>query len=480
MKILVVIASYGHKNDKYLAQVIAEYRSMGYSVDIVVQSNVPKQLGPDVQVLVGLPTPHPKSLTFGHRKVFAERLRDYDLFIYTEDDILITERNIDAFRQAASVLPDTEVAGFLLFENATDGTRFFPDLFGYFHWDVNSLRIRGKEEFAFFTNEHAACFVLTQPQLRKAIDSGGFLVPPHEGKYNIACSAATDPYTQCGMTKMICVSRLDDFLVHHLPNKYVGKAGVHEEELNRQVCALRDLGTNGHIRRSLFNTETKLPELKWSKSYYEPVSDPRWSRNHFEPCVDDLLALIPSGVSNVLSVGCGWGAAERLLIERGLRVVGLPLDPVIGACAQANGVEIVQGDFATAYDHLKAQQFDCILLSKVLHLLPDPVNTLSELIQLLSPTGFVVASVPNLAQLPVVWKLIRRDSGYRFLGNYRKSGVHLSSPRLLRSWLKRCNLVIQRTVPVIPSHRQRITSLSPGPAKWAFASDVLTTAKKRT
>ncbi len=405
-------------------------------------------------------------------------MSDYDLFIYTEDDILITERNVDAFLRATNVLPDSEVAGFLLFENAPDGTRYFPDLFGPFHWEVGSLRHRGGDAFAFFTNEHAACFILTQDQLRRSIRSGGFLVPPHEGKYNIACSAATDPYTQCGLTKMICLSRLDDFLVHHVPNKYVGKAGIDEAELNLQIAALLALGPNGQNRAPLFNTETKMLELKWSKSYYEPVSDPRWSRDHFESCVDDLLSIIPSSVRNVLSIGCGWGAAEGLLVEKGIRVVGLPLDSVIAVSAEAKGVEIVHGDFATAHHRLEKERFDCILLSNVLHLLREPVEILSQFIQFLSPKGLVIASVPHLAQLPVLWRMFRGDPSYRSLRTYDKAGVHFVTPGVVRKWFKRCNLVIQDTVPIVPPHRQAIYRLSPGPAKWAFASELIAVARK--
>ena len=36
MKILAVIASWGTKNDTYLARLIQEYRSMSFDVDVVV------------------------------------------------------------------------------------------------------------------------------------------------------------------------------------------------------------------------------------------------------------------------------------------------------------------------------------------------------------------------------------------------------------------------------------------------------------
>ena len=78
LRLLVVIANYGTANDKYLSRVIDEYRSMPYSTDIVVLSNVPKDLGRNVQVIVGLPSKDPRSLPFGHKEVFANRINDYD------------------------------------------------------------------------------------------------------------------------------------------------------------------------------------------------------------------------------------------------------------------------------------------------------------------------------------------------------------------------------------------------------------------
>ena len=40
MRLLVVIASYGTGNDKYLKELIKQYQAMQYVVDIVVLSNI--------------------------------------------------------------------------------------------------------------------------------------------------------------------------------------------------------------------------------------------------------------------------------------------------------------------------------------------------------------------------------------------------------------------------------------------------------
>ena len=114
-KILVAIASWGTKNDGYLKQLVKEYRSTPFDVHIVVLSNIHKPVEPGVELIVGLPFKNPWSLPFPHKQIFADRLNDYDLFIYSEDDTLVTEKNIRAFLRVAEILPEDKITGFSSF-----------------------------------------------------------------------------------------------------------------------------------------------------------------------------------------------------------------------------------------------------------------------------------------------------------------------------------------------------------------------------
>ena len=71
IRVLVAIANYGFKNIEYLKRLIQEYQAMPCNTHITVLSNVPKELGPNVEVAVGLPTKDPWSLPFGHKKIFS-------------------------------------------------------------------------------------------------------------------------------------------------------------------------------------------------------------------------------------------------------------------------------------------------------------------------------------------------------------------------------------------------------------------------
>jgi SAM-dependent methyltransferase len=444
LRILVAVASYGTANDDYLRRMVDEYRSMPFDIDVVVVSNVEKKLFPDVETIVGLPNQNPWSLPFAHKKLFVDRIHAYDLFIYSEDDMLITERNIRAFLDATAALKEDEVAGFLRFEKAPNGEVTYPDVHSNFHWDPGSIRSRGSYILAYFTNEHAASYMLTQAQLKAAIDSGGFAVKPHEAKYDLLCTAATDPYTQCGFTKLVPVSHLDDFIVHHMSNKYVRRLGITAAELKDQTEALIRIAERSSTPRPLLNTVTKLPRGLYSKDYYEPVSE-------------DVISAIPRTARNVLSIGCGSGATEKRLVERGVRVVAMPLDPVVSSGAAARGIEMIHGDIDDIATLTHEEKFDCVLCLNVLHLAHDPATVLSRLKDCVCDNSTVIIQSPSMLSLRTIRQTFR-DMPLRQLGKgYSSTGMHFSTARRVKGWCARSGMKVDRTIGI--RNRQETSTL---------------------
>ncbi len=438
MKILVALANFGTKNDGYARRLIAEYRSMPYHVDLVLLTNIPKPWAKGVEVRVGLPSPNPWSLPFAHKALFSERRTVYDLYIYSEDDTLIGKRHIEAFLAATALLPPTEIAGFLRSERDAHGNCYISSIHSHFSWDPASVHAAGGRTFAYFNNEHAAAFILTRDQLARAIASGGFLVAPHEGRYDLLCTAATDPYTQCGFRKVIDISAIDDFIVEHLPNVYLGRFGLPRADLDAQVAALHAIGRGELPRTRNFPTESRVRHARWSKLYHEPGDDA-------------LVALVPPETKNLLSVGCGQGRTEEALIARGVRVVGIPLDAVIAACAHRRGVEVIPGDLRQAEAHLEGKRFDAIYFGNLLHLLPDPPSVLARFRRLLVPGGAVLATLPNLGYLPFRLRRLRGVDGYGELGSFERTGIHLTDAALVRSWFQSAGLRVERLDGPIPA-----------------------------
>jgi len=465
IKILVVIASYGTNNDQYLKQLIDEYSSMPYFVDIVVVSNIPKALGTKVEVVVGLPSKNPWSLPFAHKKIFVERSDQYDLFIYSEDDTLITQQNIEAFLQITAELNSNEIAGFLRSEQGPDDTIYYSTIHSHYHWDANSVCRRGNDVFAFFTNDHGACYILTQDQLRQSIVSGGFDVKPHEGNYDMLVSAATDPYTQCGYRKLICITRLEDFTCKHLTNKYIGRTGLEKSQVDVQVRALLDIAENGIPIPAPIRVESRLPGTRWTKSYYEP-------------CRNDLLSMVPDGTQRVLSIGCGWGKTEEALLKKNIQVTAVPLDIVIGKLAETKGIRVIPETLEAMPKILAGEKFDALLISGLLHLVDEPVALLHHCHNLLINDGIIIASCPNLKHLAV---RVRRHMGQpelQDLEDYKKSGVHQTSRSMICSWLQSAGFFVDQIEYVIEGRWKRYNKYTLGLAQDLWANEFIIAAKK--
>jgi 2-polyprenyl-3-methyl-5-hydroxy-6-metoxy-1,4-benzoquinol methylase len=427
LRVLVAIASYGEKNLEFLKQIIQTYRGMAMEVEVVVPSEAPKDLGAEVNVVVGLPSKNPWSLPFAHKTIFAQNADKYDLFIYSEDDIGVTELNIQAFLEASSKLEPDEIPGYLRYEVCPDGTKLLTDVHGSFHWDAHSVRQRGKYTIAGFTNEHAGFYILTQSQLKRAIASGGFLKQPCEGRYGLPETAATDPYTSCGFRKVICISALEDFLIRHMSNLYVNRHGVSLSSFKEQVQTLINIRDGTHPASTLCKAESKFLHCNWSKNHYENPSE-------------EVLSLATDDAKTILSIGCGWGATENRLKQRGAQVTALPLDSVIGAAAARLGIEVIYGTLEECLTNLQGRRFDCVLISNLLHLQSDPGFVLEQCSQFVAIGGTLMIVGPNFKRLPVLIKRALGRGDYRKLRSFDQSGISACGPGSLAKYIRRAGL----------------------------------------
>lgn len=446
LRLLVTIASYGVKNLAFLNRIIRQYQSMTMDVDVVVLSDGPKDLDGSAKLIVGLPAKNPWSLPFAHKAILAENLDRYDLFAYSEDDMEVTEENIHAFLRATPELEDDEIAGFLRFEIDDSGVRSFPEIHGTYHWKPESVKRRGPYTVAEFSNEHAAFYILTQTQLRRAIASGGFLRSPYASRYDMACTAATDPYTSCGFRKVICISALHEFTIHHLPNRYAGKIGLGNNSFKEQIQTLLDIRSGDHSGTSLCHMESRILHGRWSKSYYEQPGQ-------------ELLRSIPSEAKTILSIGCGSGATEMELMKRGAKVTALPLDSVIGAAASRLGIEVVYGNLEEGFRKLGTRKFQCLLISNMLHLLADPLRLIDESARRVDTGGNLLIAGVNFDYLPILLRRLLQQGDYKQLGSFSESGINVLNTRAIIQQIERHGLqlvALQRIHDPRPGQKSRV------------------------
>ena len=423
MKVLAAIANHGTGNRVFLDQLLDAHRESSFDTRVVVLSNIDKDVGADVEVRVGVPSRNPWSLPFAHRELFREEIEAHDLFIYSEDDTLLKERHVAAFEWAESVLLKDEIAGFLRIERDLFGSEFYSSCHSFFRWIPSSVRERGGALWARYSNDHSACFVATREQIQAGIESGGFGLEPHEGRYDMLCAAATDIYANCGFERLICLDRIEDFSIEHLPNKYIGKMGMAKTDLLIQIDALRKVHLGELPDDELLEPETKLPGSMGAK-FYDERPDAR------------LLEIVGSAAS-VLSWGCGSGALEEPLIRSGVKVVGVPLDAVIGSIAQRRGLELVYGPEKSALEQLDGAGFEAVILSDVLHLANNQANLLSGLYNTLGQDGRLACRVPNFFDIGMLRRRYT-DDRYPLVWDEECVGATLLQAAQLKEMAEEC------------------------------------------
>jgi ubiquinone/menaquinone biosynthesis C-methylase UbiE len=106
------------------------------------------------------------------------------------------------------------------------------------------------------------------------------------------------------------------------------------------------------------------------------------------------LAKLKPG-ARIADLGCGSGVFTDLLRQQGYEPVGLDISPKLIALGKAKypEVEFLEGDV----EHLPfpTASLDGILLSGLVHHLPDPTYCAAEVFRVLKPGGSFVAFDPN-------------------------------------------------------------------------------------
>ena len=450
-KLLVAIANHGTKNDTYCKHLIDTYQAMAYDVDIVVLSNIDKDYGSDVEVAIGAPTKDPWSLPFAHRQLFIDRQDEYDLFLYTEDDTEVLPYHLDLFEEALEHLGDDVILGFIRRESDASGGTHYSTVHHVYHWQGDSVIEANGKVYARYTNEHSGCYVVSQAQLKRCIASGGYPVEPHARRYDLLVSAATDPYTTCGLTKVVCISDLRRYSLHHLPDAYIDRIGVEEADVDRQVAEVRRAYFAGDPWTRLFNPTTafEMMDSNWDKSFYEPLRE-------------NLVEVIVEQCGSILSIGCDLGASERELSKRGVDVATVPMDSIIAEGLRGRGIETTSADLDSAIGEMGERTFDAILFNRSLAYFPDPVATLRATSALLGATGRVFVVFDNRERLANLKPSHRRHLRRLRREGFDGVGVHWTDRHTIGQWLRNAGFVPGDTWYVAPPKYVRLAHRTRG------------------
>lgn len=115
----------------------------------------------------------------------------------------------------------------------------------------------------------------------------------------------------------------------------------------------------------------------------------------------EMIEFIPSETKNLLEVGCGEGCfGARLKQLKNIKVTGIEPDQHASKAASLVLDRVLNLDIDAGISELLDSKFDCIVFNDVLEHLIDPWDSLQRIITLLTPSGFIVSSIPNIRYMP--------------------------------------------------------------------------------
>lgn len=236
MKTLICVANFGEKQLSYLDIVLRQYDSFSphlFSIDVILFSTskhdelIKSYKNLNIKEIV-----YPEStgtlLPSKHKEFFKTERSNYDLFIYTENDIRVTESNVKTFLDMTEICKGTKyIPSFLRFEicKMNDFVSICDLHFKHARWGGGNkenvikdvMTIKGHKFFYPF-NVHCGMYILTKAQLASVIDNANFYSTTSYVR-NLE-SSASGVYFNCGIHKIVSYNLLENSLIHHLPNKY--------------------------------------------------------------------------------------------------------------------------------------------------------------------------------------------------------------------------------------------------------------------
>lgn len=121
----------------------------------------------------------------------------------------------------------------------------------------------------------------------------------------------------------------------------------------------------------------------------------------------------------VLELGCSVGIQSKVLREElGCDVTGVELNPLAARQAEAYCTSVVVGnldqvDFEAEFP---SQKFDVVLCADVLEHLYNPTALLNRIKPVIGPSGYVVASIPNVVHIALIFEMLHGKFDYRDTG----------------------------------------------------------------
>jgi 2-polyprenyl-3-methyl-5-hydroxy-6-metoxy-1,4-benzoquinol methylase len=186
--------------------------------------------------------------------------------------------------------------------------------------------------------------------------------------------------------------------------------------------------------------------LQKDSSYHSPSSERPYAEAYHGSVRRDLLDLVPLKAKRVLDVGCGSGQLGAAVKQRsGAQIVGIEINEQATRAAAAVLDQVICGSIEdeTTWQKLEGP-FDCIIFGDVLEHLLDPWQALARFADCLTADGVVIASLPNIGHVSIIWGLLRGRWEYQERGLLDRTHLRFFTRRSIHSLFETAGMVIAR------------------------------------
>jgi 2-polyprenyl-3-methyl-5-hydroxy-6-metoxy-1,4-benzoquinol methylase len=138
----------------------------------------------------------------------------------------------------------------------------------------------------------------------------------------------------------------------------------------------------------------------------------------------------------------------------GREVVGIEMDPVTAADAAVRLDDVIVGRYPD--DIPAGQTFDCVVFNDVLEHMDNPWSALEATIEHLAPGGAVVASIPNVRNVEVVYPLLTRGTWrYRDQGLLDRTHLRFFTKSSMRELFEESGFAVIQQIPIRTHGKKR-------------------------
>ena len=196
----------------------------------------------------------------------------------------------------------------------------------------------------------------------------------------------------------------------------------------------------------------------------------------------EVADLVPPQCRRVLEIGCGAGELGRLLKQRGCFVAGVELVAEAAQAARRHLDQVVTADVETDCLPFPPASFDAVIFADVLEHLIDPWRVLREAVGLLAPEGCVIASIPNVQNVDVLWRLLRGRWDYRERGILDRGHMRFFTLNSIQSLFDQAELNLEQVGCRYRRTwlRESLCFLTGGRARGFYTRQYLVVGRKKT